>query len=250
MAHRTERHPRSLPPALALLSLCASMGVAAAATLSVSPVRVVIAPGRRTGSLTLSNVGRRSESFQIRAFLWKQGPHGTKLIPTTRVQFSPPMGTLAGGARQIVRLSVPRATHGLEQSYRLFIDQLPPPESIGGVTLLLRLSIPVFVESRRSSAAAVRWRVLRHQGHVWLTAFNAGGRHTVIHDLRFRGTKCIVGRVAGATFAYLLAESTRRWPVHCPDLAQQGEPSARLSLSMRTPHGTVSVPLSAPAPKR
>lgn len=242
------RQDRRYLPASVLVSLLVASVTATASTLSVSPVRVVVVPGNDITSLTLRNGGRRAETFQIRAFVWKQGRNGSQLIPTTRLEFSPPMGTLRGGATQIVRLKVPRPMGRTEDSYRLFIDQLPPPTAIGGVTMVLRLSIPVFVEPRGNVAPAVRWRLLRHQGRLWLSAINAGGRHIVVRDLRLHGMDCRIKDMQGRAFAYVLADSIRRWPVACPEGVVGARRSVRLS--MRTSYGTVTVPLSTFASKR
>lgn len=245
---RSRQRRRTYLPISVCLCLLTAAAAAAASTLSVTPVRVVVPPGHDTTSLTLTNAGRRPETFQIRAFLWTQGQSGPQLTPTTRVQFSPPMGTLAGGASQIVRLMVPRPAARKEGSYRLFIDQLPPPTAIGGVTMVLRLSIPVFVEPSGKASASVRWRLHRRQGLLWLTAINAGRRHILIRELRLRGTGCTIGGVHGGAFAYLLADSIRRWPVRCPNAAAHNIRS--LHLSMQTPSGTATVQLPISAPKR
>jgi Pili and flagellar-assembly chaperone, PapD N-terminal domain len=90
-------------------------------------------------SLTVKNEADAETSLQVRAFAWSQSTLGDeRLEPTTELMASPPICTITAGASQGVRLVWP--PQGGEASYRILLDQIPPPAAPGTVRIALRLS--------------------------------------------------------------------------------------------------------------
>src|SRR5215469_4619565 len=139
------RLPAILPIVAAISVACPL--VAQAAALRVEPVLVeVFAPGA-AATLTLHNGDASDVNIQIRVFRWSQANGKETLEPTADVAVSPPAAKLAPEAEQVVRIvRVGKQPLQAEESYRIFVDQLPRNEgkSPGTVHLLMRQSIPVF----------------------------------------------------------------------------------------------------------
>lgn len=212
-----------------------------AQSLTVLPVTIQMPPGQMAGSLTVINQGDAESAFQIRAFAWSQPRGETELAPTDALLVSPPLGTIAPRGSQVVRLVLRRPAQDREASYRILLDQLPPPASPGTVRVALRLSIPVFAEPTNSPIAPrLRWRIESEGGQAYLTVTNDGTRHETLRDIALSGGGPI--RIQGDASPYVLPGATRRWrlPVRTP-------PGGSLRLTARGDAGPIdeAVPVNA-----
>lgn len=122
-----------VPAALFVLISIGLLRPAAGEGLSVSPINVAMAPGQMATVINLGNQGNREISFQIRAFTWQQTATDDPLSPTEELFVSPPLGTIAPGATQVARLVLRQAPREREATYRILVDELPPPAEAGSV---------------------------------------------------------------------------------------------------------------------
>lgn len=221
--------------------------VAAAAhagSLQVAPVLIDQTNGP-TAALTLRDVGDRPVSVQLRVFHWSLENGEDKLTPTDDVVVSPPMTTLRPGVDYVVRVvrQVRRPAKG-EESYRLLVDELPDPaiRAAGGVSLLVRQSIPVFFSAPTRSAPDVKWRLVGSR----LEGSNAGDRHIRISELSVvdeRGGKISFGP---GLRGYVLGHSSVRWQL--PQSGGVGRLQGRLFVTAKTESGAIRVPVDAARP--
>jgi fimbrial chaperone protein len=185
-----------------------------AQSLSVLPVNIFLQPGERAATMTVTNHGATDTSIQIRAFAWNQKGDEDPLTATGSVLVSPPIATIAAGASQVVRIILRQTPKGQESTYRILVDQIPPPSEPGVVHVVLRLSIPIFAEPDTRAAPHVLFNVERDAaGKVYLVGINDGQRHDAIHDIVLwmgDGTKL---KTSTSASPYVLAGSTRRWLV-------------------------------------
>lgn len=120
------------------------------AALRVQPLTVDVASPAQASSITLQNNGDEELSLQMRVFKWSKAAGKDTLAPTTEVVASPPVARIAPGSNYTVRLArtVGQVKPGAEESYRLWIDELPPAslvrDSGGQVDVRLRLDLPVY----------------------------------------------------------------------------------------------------------
>lgn len=167
----------------------AGAGPARAGALSVMPVRVEVAAGRRFCALTLGNGSDKAMTVQVRAFAWRRDESGADLLDADAAfALNPAIATIAPGAERMVRCSLPAADsarRGVEGSWRLIVDQLPDPDYAvpGTVQTLLRLSIPVF--RAPDTPAAPRLTVARAEQRVRLA--NAGAVHVKVLAVTLKG---------------------------------------------------------------
>nr|HET7860211.1 fimbria/pilus periplasmic chaperone [Caldimonas sp.] len=158
------------------VSLLAATMAASAGSLSISPIRVDIAPGQRSVTLIVRNDGDQTTLVQTQLAAWSQADNEDRLEPTTDLLASPPIFELVPGGVQIVRLALRRpADADRERSYRIVVSEVPGPPQPGftGATFALKLSLPVFVDA---------------DGSLVLAATNTGAKHVqvravdVLHD--------------------------------------------------------------------
>ena len=207
------RISRAMALAFTAASLVLGGGAARAQPLTVLPVTIKMSPGQKAAALTVISAG--PTSFQVRAYAWRQSEHGdVQLADTDALLASPPLGTIAAGGSQVIRLVLRRLPTDREATYRILVDQIPPPAAPGVVQVALRLSIPIFALPQTRVAPHVTWHIENAGGQSFLVGVNDGTSHLKVHDLALHAT-------GGATLPvetknvspYLLAGTTRRWRV-------------------------------------
>jgi fimbrial chaperone protein len=185
-----------------------------AASLQVAPVKVEVAsPGAAT-TVKLRNEGTTPLNAQIRVFRWSQVNGEDKLEPTTDVVASPPLTKLSPKTDYTVRLvRVNKTPVTKEETYRLFIDELPDAADRHNraVNLLLRYSIPVFFYPAAGNPPALTWSVEQNGGKLAVVAKNSGDRHLRISNLKLRDEKGGTVSFGNGLSGYVLGSSSRRW---------------------------------------
>jgi fimbrial chaperone protein len=129
------------------------------------------------------------------------------------VVLSPPLATIAPGASQVVRMILRQLPQGREATYRILIDQIPPPAEPGTVHMVLRMSIPIFAEPPTRAVPHVQFHLEVDSGKLILVGINDGLSHEVIRDVVL--TTSDGRKLKGESDAspYILAGVTRRWTI-------------------------------------
>jgi fimbrial chaperone protein len=195
-----------------LAAFSARMTVGAQA-LTVLPVNISMAPGERASTLTVTNQGNNKTAIQIRVFAWSQDGDEDKLISSDDVVVSPPIASLAPGGSQVIRLILRKTPQSKEATYRILLDQIPPPAEPGVVHVVLRLSIPVFAQPLTRTAAHCQFRVEVKDGQATLVGNNDGNRHLALHEVEIWTPDVRRFQLASGSSPYLLAGSTRHWKI-------------------------------------
>lgn len=178
---------RALAAALVLFASATSAG-----SLAVSPIRIELAPGQRSVTVTVRNDGAQATLVQTQLVAWSQADGEERLEPTTDLLASPPIFDIAPAGVQIVRIALRRpADADRERSYRLLVTEVPGPPQPGftGAQFALKLSLPIFVDAAVAKAAPeVAWNATRDAaGALVLTAFNSGSKHIQVRAIDVAG---------------------------------------------------------------
>jgi fimbrial chaperone protein len=227
---------------LAPLSLALCAAQAEAAGLTVLPVTIQMAAGQMAATLTVRNENAAEASLQVRPFSWRQTPRGDdELLPAMDLMASPPIATIPAGTTQVVRLVLRRPAQEREASYRILLDQIPPPAAAGMVRIALRLSIPIFAEPATRIAPHLQWRVETDGRQLYLVAFNDGSRHEKVGNISLAGSGG-ASTVEPSSSPYILPGATRRWRVLVSGIAPA--PGAILRLNANADTGPVDMPVT------
>lgn len=120
----------------------------AAGGLSVSPVRLELDDARPVATLRVINRASRTSRVQTEVLRWRQAGGEAEYTASTELLVTPPIFEVPPQSEQVVRvgfLQVP-PERLLEQAYRVFFREIPRPgQEEGGVQLLLRIGIPIFL---------------------------------------------------------------------------------------------------------
>lgn len=137
---------------LSLLGITALTAVKAqaAATILLWPIDPWLSADARATELWIQNQGNSATTMQIRIVRWKQEGGYERYTAQQDVVASPPIVTIAKGSKQLIRL-IKQGTipSGVEQAYRIIVDEIPQPDAKAepsmGLKLQMRYSIPLFV---------------------------------------------------------------------------------------------------------
>ncbi|MGA3400441.1 MAG: molecular chaperone [Acetobacteraceae bacterium] len=220
--------------ALAVLMLlgCPLAREVQAASLEISPVLVTLAAGQTAATIEVTNHGGAPSAIQARVYRWTQAGDDDALAPTHDIIVSPPIFTIADGGSQTMRLLLRGGiAAGAERSYRLLLDEVPPPNMQNRhVVFALRLSLPVIVRASSSGRPTLQWRAQRGaSGQTMLTASNAGAAYDKVRAIDVTladGSHPKV--VSRGTNSYILGGAERHWIVQDP----HGGPGGPLHLSV------------------
>jgi fimbrial chaperone protein len=207
-------------PAMLAMAAAALAQPALAASLQVSPVVLVFQSGQPALGLTLRNTGDAPLTGQVRVFTWSQDGKDDALEPAQALVASPPMVVIPPQAEQLVRVvRVNRQPAERELTFRLLIDELPPPQAAaasgdttGGVNFRLRYSIPVFVPMPGAPGEPkLSWTLKQHDGAWFLGASNSGATHAQLSAVKLSTANGQSFEVSAGLLGYALAGSGREW---------------------------------------
>jgi fimbrial chaperone protein len=179
------------PVAVLAISLALLTGVAFAQPrlpadapqFNITPTRVFIPAGQTNASLVVRNDGAEPLRFQITASGWSNDADGQLVLhATTDVVFFPMLFNVEPGQSRRIRIAVTARAIERELSYRLFIEQLPSRAGTqtAGVQMLMRASIPVFVQPPRMIAQATLDKAVIATGQLSFAVHNIGTVHVSI----------------------------------------------------------------------
>jgi fimbrial chaperone protein len=237
--------------ALAFLLATAAASGSWAGSFQVNPIRVDLSAAHRSVALSVTNTGTDAVVVQASVMNWAQEQGRDVLTPTNDVIISPPIATIPAGKEQIVRIGLRRAPDARrELSYRLFLQEVPPPPQPGfqGLQVALRIGLPVFVQPKNGPArAALSWQArLTDENTIHLIVHNEGSGHIQISDvtLSLPDGKEPVATQGGLT--YVLPGQSHSWDLK---LRQPGFPkNTPLLLKVSTDAGTVSSEVEVASP--
>ena len=198
-----------------LLALTGSM--ARAQALTVLPVNVQFPSGQKATTLTVINRGDVPTSIQIRVFAWGQADGIDQLTTSDAILVSPPLATIVPGASQIIRLVLRSTPERREDTYRILLDQIPPPAEPGIVHVVLRMSIPIFVQPKLRATSRVQFHVERGATQTYLVALNDSPLHESLHGMDLWTEDNLKLKTDFPGSQYILAGATRRWLIAAQD---------------------------------
>jgi fimbrial chaperone protein len=188
---------------------------ARAGTFSISPLRVELSSAGQPGSLTIRNQEDAPVVVQAEAMLWEQVDGEDRLTPTRDVLVSPQVFTLPASGSQLVRVALRRpADAARELSYRLILTEVPQQASPGftGLSVALRLSLPIFVAPAAPAEPRLEWSATRAaDGAIAVTAHNAGLAHAKVLGFSIAPAGGGPVDVPQDVTAYLLPGQSRTW---------------------------------------
>ena len=198
--------------------------LALAGSFGVSPIRVDLDRAARSAVVEVSNDDQRKMSFQAKLMEWTQDAEGKDVYADSNdLVFFPPLFTVNPGEKRIMRVGTKTgaAPGAVEKTYRLYIEELPPPaEASAGAQLriALRFALPIFVAPAAPGKKLAVDGVRAQPGSLTLRLRNDGNQSSKLESVRVRSGAEAVGEAQGW---YVLAGKARDFevkvdPAKCP----------------------------------
>jgi len=222
---------------LTVLLLLAAGLTAGAQSLSVLPVNVFLPTGQNAATLTVTNHGDHETAIQIRPYAWNQPDGNDQLDATRALVISPPIATIPPGGSQVVRLILRQPPQDRESTYRIIVDQIPPPAEPGVVHVVLRLSIPIFAQPSSRAVPHLQFHLEADGGQLHLVALNDGLRHESVREIELSTSDGRKLKPDTGASPYVLAGATHRW--HFAVTGSLPLPGDTLRLSAHADSGSI-----------
>lgn len=178
-------------PALPAPSTTQATPVAGRPTFNVTPTLLAMRWGEQSTSLLLRNESAETLRFQITAFRWTNSDAGDmRLDATEDVVLFPSLFTIAPGQTRRVRLACHMRPTDRELAYRVIVEQLPSragSRSDGGVQMLTRLNLPLFIQPASRVATTTLDAVGIADGALSFDVRNTGTVNTRVRDVLVQG---------------------------------------------------------------
>ena len=203
----------------AIVVLLLAPHAATASNFTVTPTEVNLSASVTSALVTVRNRGKVPLRFEITLVSWSEDQHGQMILtPSADVTFFPKLVELPAGASRNIRIGINAgAARDVEQSFRLFVEELPDQSAptANAVALRTKVGIPVFVRPAKPTRTAVIDRVSVENGKVLTRVRNTGSLHISVDNISVKGT----GGSAAPTFSkdgagwYVLPGATRIFEV-------------------------------------
>ncbi|MPT48003.1 MAG: molecular chaperone [Sphingobium sp.] len=193
-----------------------------AAAVMIWPVDPVLGKEKQAEALWIQNKGAAPAVMQIRIFRWTQVDGKDHYEPQQDIESSPPIASIAPGARQMIRLSAPLAKRPEgEGTYRIIIDEVPVASDgtarRTGVQFQMRYSVPLFTYKALTppsdtSHQTLRCKIFNRDGKRQFRLENHGATHVRLLNIGFQEKAGLIP-LENAKVSYILAGSALAWPV-------------------------------------
>ena len=211
-----------------------------AGAFSVNPVRVELSAQRGSAVVQVENSSSSEVTIEARTFVWSQPEGKDQLSPTREVIVTPQVFRLKAGAAQLVRIGALRKPDPhKEMSYRLILEEIPPPPSplSKGLQVALRISIPVFLKPPVEAVDKISVVIRRESPQQLRLSFtNSGNASAALSNLMVVSEDTPEQAIAGqGGVTYLLAGQLRDLLLDCKPF----DPTKKILIRARTPTGPV-----------
>jgi fimbrial chaperone protein len=242
-------------PYAAIASVLASAAAlwlppASAGSFNISPLRMELSQQATTAALTVRNHDAAPVIVQAEAYAWSQVDGEDRLEATRDLLVSPAVFTLPPDGAQLVRVALRRsADPRRELSYRLVLLEVPPQAKpdFTGLTVALKLSLPVFVAALSPSPAELAWSASRNAGDEFVIgAANGGETHARIMSFTLTPLTGTAGPLQQPVASYVLPGAARSWTIDTNNDNTNGSTATadRYRLKANTERGEVDAELT------
>ncbi len=228
---------------------------AQAASFSVDPTIVTLGKSNSSQSIAVTNQSTQPLRLQLSGFAWHQKSTGEmQLTKTPDLVFFPQLISLKPGETRRIRVGVTGAQGPLEQSYRIFLEELPSLASVihprsASISIRVKVGVPIFLSP---SAPPVVRGVVDHasvrDGMLSFDVRNTGNVHFSIQhaDVSAKNTAGASLFSKDVTGWYVLPGETRHFALPISTSACD----ALKSFSVRVDAGALKFGKSFPDPSK
>jgi len=200
--------------ALPVLMFFVAVTTCQAGSIQLTPVRINLSAAAKVAILTVRNTGPEESVMQVTLNKWTMTGQQSAYKQSQELVVTPVTFRLAPGKQQIIRIGLrDNPPVDREASYRLLVEEVPPPPSanITQTRLVIRHDLPVFVAPTQAARRALDVSIECTTDGAKLHFTNIGNVHALLRNVALEGTpgKQVLGR--WDTFDYLLPDAHISW---------------------------------------
>ena len=212
-----------------LIAVVCASGIARAANIEVSTTRLAMSADSPIAAMNIRNASEQQVALQAMVVRWSQKNGEDVFEPTRDILVNPPIFKLAPNATQIARLGLQAKSIDSEQSYRLFLQEIPEANRAQqNLTTILRISIPIFITGQNSKPLLDSHLYVDPTGSAWIEFINRGNGHVQVTSISLSDGGGN-GPVDIPTSTYVLPGQTRRLAL--PDISLRKGQTVAIELS-------------------
>ncbi len=188
---------------------------------TVNPVRIFFDSRSRTNILTIKNESDESVTLQLRAYSWKQDEKGENIyLPTKDIIFFPKIVTIKKGEEKIIRVGTNLSRNEYEQTYRLYIEEVPAPSTVEStaVRIIMKVGVPIFISPLKAEAKGSIDKKEIREGKLNFTVKNDGNVHFIMKAINVKGSDASAHEVFKTEIGggYLHGGSSKGFTIEIP----------------------------------
>jgi fimbrial chaperone protein len=174
-----------------IVLLLGAVSHARAAGLQIVPVLVELSPTDPRASVIVRNVVDAPVRLELSVLAWDETRDGKmRFAPAPEFVVFPPILEIPARSERKVRISTTATFGAREQTFRLFVQELAPPEKPkekAAIQFLTRIGIPVFLAPTKSELKAEFTEPVISAGHLKFLLKNTGTTRLSPGEIRIEG---------------------------------------------------------------
>jgi fimbrial chaperone protein len=193
--------------------------------------------------LVVRNTGAEPSVVQLQIVSWSQQDGKDVLVPSRDLLATPPIFTVPAGGSQTVRVGLrQRSNIPTEGSYRLILQEVPPPPKpeFRGLQVALRLSVPVFIAPAVAPTTTMAWQAnvtsTPDAPDLTIAATNTGTAHVQVLGFKLFSGGVELPLASPPETAYVLPGQGRQWRLRLTSVPAAG---SSVRIEARTDAGDV-----------
>ena len=209
--------PYHLIICIAGITVMLASEVARASNWGVAPIKLEFDRATRTGLITINNEDTKPVNFQIKLYRWFQDAQGQDQYEESNdLVYFPQIMSVEPDQKKLIRVGIKRPAETVEQTYRLFIEELPAPASdtpakAGAfVAVLIRFGVPIFLTPTGAVAAPIFSNFSMGKDVFNFVVTNSGNRHVRYQEMTLTSGVETLGKADGW---YVLAGARREFAI-------------------------------------
>jgi len=160
--------------------------------LHVNPVTISLEAKQRTSVLTVKNHAEEKLTLQVSAFAWSQDNDGNDVYEGTGdVIAFPKIFSMKKGEERIVRIGIKPPAEPREKTYRVYLEEVPPPPEapLSGavVRTLMKVGVPIFLAPVKPAPAGTIEQFTLLRNTLAFSLMNTGNIHFIVRGVGIRG---------------------------------------------------------------
>jgi fimbrial chaperone protein len=221
-----------------------------AGSFQVNPIRLDLSAKSTSEAMTIRNNADEPVVVQVSVEAWSQQDGKDVYAPTKEILVTPPILTIPAGGERVVRAGLRRPPDpGKELSYRLYLQEVPPPPKPGfqGLLVALRVGLPVFVQPVQAPAQVrLVWTARRGaENKLEVHVTNEGTGHVQIAELEVYAPDAKAPAAGQSGLQYVLPGQGKDWSLAFHESARSID---RVRLKAVTDAGNIDTDLELAKP--